>query len=66
MDWQEPAALAVVAATLLTLGWRWMRARRPGFHRRTGCGCDSVGTRPPGVLVSGRRGEAPRILVTGR
>ncbi|MCW5558963.1 MAG: hypothetical protein KIT22_14175 [Verrucomicrobiae bacterium] len=67
MDWQQPAALAVVAVTAGALLWRWLRPRRMDFRRRTGCGCGVESLeRPPSVRVSGRRGERPQILVTER
>jgi hypothetical protein len=67
MDWQQPAALAVVAATAALIAWRRLRPRRLDFHRETGCGCGSPsGPRPPSVCVTGRRGERPRVIVTDR
>ncbi|MFO1461534.1 MAG: hypothetical protein U1G08_19290 [Verrucomicrobiota bacterium] len=67
MDWQQPAALAVVIATAGWLAWRRMRPRRFDFHRETGCGCGSTGgPKPPTVCVTGRRGERPRVIVTPR
>jgi len=64
MDWQQPAALAVVAITAGTLLWRWLRPRRTDFRRRAGCGCGAGGVgRPPSVRVSGRRGERSQLLI---
>lgn len=66
MDWQQPAALAVVTITAGVLLWQWVRPRRMNFQRRTGCGCAGSAGRPPSVCVTGRRGERPQILVTDR
>lgn len=63
MNWQTPAALALVALTAGLLLWRWLRPRKFDFHKDTGCGCSAPGVRPPNVVVSGRRGEAPRVTV---
>jgi len=62
MDWQQAAALGVVALTLGLIAWRRFRPHRFNFHRDTGCGCSSA-TNPPGLVVHGRRGEKPKITV---
>ncbi|MBI3868847.1 MAG: hypothetical protein HY299_09980 [Verrucomicrobia bacterium] len=65
MDGQEESALVVVA---ITAAWflvaAWRRRRVQGFKRATGCGCgEASGSRGASVLISGRKGEKPRILV---
>ena len=65
MDWQQIAALGVVAATVGLMAWRYFRPRRLDFHRTTGCGCGSTST-PTGLIVRGRRGEAPQIIFKTR
>lgn len=67
MDWQQPVALGVVVVTAGLIVWRWVRPRPWDFHRETGCGCgSSSGSKPPSVLVTGRRGERPRVTVSAR
>lgn len=61
MDWQQLAALALVGLTAGILLWRWFRPRRFDFHRATGCGCSTAN--PPGLIVEGRRGESPRVIL---
>jgi hypothetical protein len=69
MDWQETAALGVVAATVGVFAWHYLRPRRVGW-RRSGqghCGCGSssaVGM--PNVLYQARKGEPARISVIVR
>lgn len=64
MNWQTPVALVLVALTALAFLWRRFRPRRFSFHKSIPCGCTSA--TPPrsgGLVVSGRRGEAPRITL---
>ena len=70
MDWQEPLALGLVAATVVAFAWRPLRRRfgprRFSLQRDTACGCaggNRSGPPPPSVKISGRRGERPRIEV---
>lgn len=44
--WQTPAALAVVAVTMLALGWR---VRANARRRRSGCGSDACAAVSPDV-----------------
>lgn len=44
--WQTPAALAVVAVTMLALGWR---VRANARRRRRGCGGDACAAVSPEV-----------------
>ncbi|MBI1839425.1 MAG: hypothetical protein HYR88_01040 [Verrucomicrobia bacterium] len=54
--------VAITAAWFLVAAWR--RRRVQGFKRATGCGCgEASGSRGASVLISGRKGEKPRILV---
>jgi hypothetical protein len=66
MDWQEPVAIAIVAATAATFVARAVRSRRDRFAKSTPCGC--VPRSPSslqGLRIEGRRGEQPRISVVG-
>ncbi len=62
MNWQTPAALAVVALTAAAFAWPRLRPRRLTFTKDSPCGCGtSRSSRPEGIVISGRRGETPRI-----
>jgi hypothetical protein len=64
VDWQQPVALAIVALTAGTFLWRRFRPRKFSFAKDTPCGCSAVsGARPPGLVVHGRRGERPQVVV---
>ena len=62
VDWQQIAALGVVGVTVTLMAWRLFRPRRLDFRKTTGCGCGST-THPVGLVITGRRGETPRILL---
>jgi len=62
MNWQTPIALAVVVLTAAAFAWKRLRPRRVTFTKDSPCGCGtSRSTRPEGIVISGRRGETPRI-----
>ncbi len=65
MNWQEPAALGIVALTAAIFAWRRFRPRRFSLQKDTACGCASRpgGATPPGFTVTGRRGEQPRVVI---
>jgi hypothetical protein len=64
MDWQQPLALGIVAATAATLLWRQLRPRRNTFEKAFPCGCAGTGARPTtGLKVQGRRGERARVTL---
>ena len=62
VDWQQIAALGVVGVTVTLMAWRLFRPRRLDFRKTTGCGCGST-PHPVGLVITGRRGETPRILL---
>lgn len=62
MDWQRPIALAIVAGTAVAMAWRPLRRRfgprRWRLEKDLPCACAGAGgPPPPGLVVSGRRGE---------
>ena len=68
MDWQKLAALSVVGITLALFLWaRW--APRKGLRllgsRGGGCGCSGGSSAPgsAGLIVQGRRGERPQVIL---
>jgi len=68
MDWQKPAALSVVGITLGFFLWaRWapQRWRRRLGSRGGGCGCSggSSSHKGAGLIVQGRRGERPQVIL---
>ena len=68
MDWQKIAALSVVGITLGLFFWaQWAprRWRRQLGSRGGGCGCSGGASAPrgPGLIVQGRRGERPQVIL---
>lgn len=65
MDWQQPAALGVVAATAGIFLWRRFRPRPFSLKHDTACGCSAMpGMTPPGLIIEGRRGERASVRFT--
>jgi hypothetical protein len=62
MAWQEPVALAIVAATVAAFVLRRVRGRGRRAHV---CGCAGASHRLPAesIIFSARKGEKPRIIV---
>jgi hypothetical protein len=68
MDWQQAASLAVVGVTLgLFLRFHLLRRRQLPFETSGHCGCSGNSSIRPGqsIILTGRRGERPRMLVKG-
>jgi hypothetical protein len=64
MDWQQIAALAVVAATVGIFIWTKTRRRAFNFGNDTHCGCSSSGNPTKGSIVfSARKGQRAKIIV---
>jgi hypothetical protein len=65
MDWQQAAALGIVAMTAFAFLYTRLRKRRFEFKHDTHCGCSSPSTdsRPKSITFTSRRGERPRIIV---
>ena len=63
MNWQTPAALAIVALTAGIFLWLRLRPRKINFAKASGCGCIGKGptSNPQGIVVRSRRGESQRI-----
>lgn len=65
MDWQQPAALGVVAVTAGIFLWRRFRPRPFSLKHDTACGCSAMpGMTPPGLIIEGRRGERASVRFT--
>lgn len=63
MDWQQIAALAVVAITAVAfLRAKWRR-RGFNFEQDTHCGCTPARAAGGSVIYSARKGQRPRIIV---
>lgn len=64
MDWQKIAALCVVGITLGLFFWARWGPRRLG-SRGGGCGCSggASANAGPRLIVQGRRGERPQVLL---
>jgi hypothetical protein len=65
MDWQQIAALSVVAATAGVFMWTKLRPRKFSFEHDTHCGCaaPSPGGSRSSIVFSARKGERPRIIL---
>jgi hypothetical protein len=65
MDWQQLAALSIVATAAALLVWGRVRRRRFRFGRDTHCGCSSPAATAPqsSIVFHARKGEQPRVLV---
>ena len=66
MDWQQAAALGIVAATAGAFVLGRLRRRRFDFGRDTHCGCSSPSSGPASkssVIFRARRGERPEIII---
>jgi hypothetical protein len=68
MDWQQAAALFIVAGTAALLAWGRLRRRKFSFARDTHCGCAGGGLRGSAgaVVYHARKGEQPRVIVKFR
>jgi hypothetical protein len=63
MNWQQIAALSLVAVTA-GLFIRAKTRRRPfSFARDTHCGCGSLGAGNGSIVFSARKGQRPTIFV---
>ncbi len=63
MDWQQAAALVIVAVTAGLFFWARIRPRRFGFRRDAHCGCTSQSAAKGSIVFHARRGERPQIVV---
>jgi hypothetical protein len=65
MDWQQAAALLIVAGTAALLLRGRLRRQRFSLARDTHCGC--AGGNPGGpqgsILYHARKGERPQVIV---
>lgn len=67
MDWQQIAALAIVAVTGALFVRARLRRRKAKFPCDSGCGCSgSTPTPGPSVTYHARKGERPEIIVKMR
>jgi hypothetical protein len=66
MDWQQPAALAIVAATAGAFIWRRLHRRRFGHGHACGCPAAPSKDSAPSIVVTSRRGERQQIIVKAR
>lgn len=65
MEWQELAALVIVATAAALLVWGAVRRRKFKFGRDTHCGCSAPGERSSksSIVFHARKGEAPRVTM---
>jgi hypothetical protein len=68
MDWQQIAALTIVAATAVI--FVVARVRRPKFggSRGSSCGCPGAGGSgaAPSILFRARKGQRPEIILKSK
>jgi len=64
VDWQQMAALVIVALATVLLLWGWLRPRRRLSGTDAGCcGCAGNQTRPKAsIIIHARKGERPRMI----
>jgi hypothetical protein len=65
MDWQQMAALSIVAATVALFVASMVRRRGFRWERDTACGCAAAGGTAPrdSIVFRARKGERPEIRV---
>ncbi len=63
MDWQQTAALAVVAITAGGFLWRALRPRKITFQSQSGCGCTPASGAKGSITIVGRKGERATVHV---
>jgi hypothetical protein len=65
MDWQQIAALGVVAATAGLFLRAKLRRRKFSFEHNTHCGCAATGAAgsKTSIVFSARKGERARIIM---
>lgn len=65
MDWQEIAALSIVAATAVVFAFQKFRRKKFSFQRDTHCGCSSSSQAAPGssIIFHARKGERGQIIM---
>jgi hypothetical protein len=64
MDWQQIAALGVVALTAGLFVRAKLRRRKFSFERHTHCGCAAGGSRrQESIVFSARKGGRARIIM---
>jgi hypothetical protein len=69
MDWQQPAALAIVAVAAVLLLAPRFRRRKFDFKRDTACGCSGnavEGATKSSIIFHARKGEKPEVVVKMR
>ncbi len=63
MDWQQAAALAIVALTAGAFLWPVVRPRKVTFQSKSGCGCTPTSAAKGSIVITGRKGERPTVHV---
>ena len=68
MDWQQLAALVIVACAAGLLARSTFRRRKFSFEQATHCGCASVSQSSPqsSIVFRARKGERPEVRVKMR
>jgi hypothetical protein len=63
MDWQESAALVIVASTAGFFLWNALRTRKFAFQKKNTCGCSGgAHARQGSVMVTGRKGQRAHVI----
>lgn len=66
MDWQQIAALMIVAATAVLFVRAKMRRTKSKLPCDSQCGCSGSSAPGPSVIYRARKGERPEIIVKMR
>ncbi len=63
MDWQEVIAFTIVGVTALVFLQNKFRPRKLSFQQATHCGCSPKSSAKSSIVIQGRRGEPPQIIM---
>jgi hypothetical protein len=64
MDWQQPLALLIVAATAGAFVWHKSRNKKFSFEQDTHCGCSTAPIGPQQRMTfRARKGERPQVII---
>ena len=68
MDWQQIVVGIIVAATVILFVWNWLRPRKLFAGKGGGSGCSSGGggANQSSIVVCGRKGERPTVIVRNK
>ena len=66
MDWQQAATWGIIAVTAGLFLRKLLRRRKPFPAGGEGCGCSGGAGSKSSIVVCGRKGERPRVIVKAK